>query len=319
VSREGALVLNNLLLTVATATVFIGTLYPLVLDAVGGGKISVGAPYFNATFIPIMTPLVIAMAIGPMLAWKRGDLWAALGRLKLALIAAVIVVALSLWLDSTRDLLAAMGMALAAWLFAGSAVELTERIKLGRAPLGDSLRRAAGLPRAAYGMTVAHMGFAIVIAGVTASSAWQTESIRYMKPGETAKVAGYDFRFLGVKEGRGANYTSQFGSFAVTRGGNPVATLVAEKRFYPVQRRQTTEAAIHTTWLSDLYAVIGDANKSGGWSVRLYHNPLVPWIWIGALVMFAGGTISLTDRRHRVGAPRRARAAVPAGSAPAKA
>jgi len=319
VSREGALVLNNLLLTVAAATVFIGTLYPLVLDAVGGGKISVGAPYFNATFIPIMTPLVIAMAIGPMLAWKRGDLWAALGRLKLALAAAVGVVALSLWLDGTRDLLAAMGMALAAWLFAGVALELAGRIKLGRAPIADSLRRAAGLPRAAYGMTVAHMGFAVVIAGVTASSAWQTESIRIMKPGEMTTLAGYDFRFLGVKAGRGPNYASQFGSFAVSRGGRPVATLVAEKRFYPVQRRQTTEAAIHTTWLSDLYAVIGEADKSGGWSVRLYHNPLVPWIWIGAIIMFAGGTISLSDRRHRVGAPRRARPAALAGSAPAKA
>jgi cytochrome c-type biogenesis protein CcmF len=319
VSREGALVLNNLLLTVAAATVFIGTLYPLVLDAVGGGKISVGAPYFDATFVPIMTPLVIAMAIGPTLAWKRGDLWASLGRLKVALAAALAAMALTLWLDSARDLLAVMGMALAAWLFAGTAVELAERIRLGRAPLAESLRRAGGLPRAAYGMTIAHMGFAIVIAGITASSAWRSESIRIMKPGETARVAGYDFRFLGVRDGRGPNYSARVGTFAVTRGGRPVATMVPEKRFYPVQRRQTTEAAIHTTWLADLYAVIGDADKSGGWSVRLYHNPLVPWIWLGALVMFAGGATSLSDRRHRVGAPRRAAPRRPAEASPAKA
>jgi len=319
VSREGALIFNNLLLTVACATVFVGTLYPLVLDAVGGGKISVGAPYFNATFIPIMTPLVIGMAIGPTLAWKRGDIWASLGRLKLALGATVIVAALTLWLDSARDLAAVMGMSLAVWLFASTVVELAGRIRLGSVAFRESIRRALGLPRAAYGMSVAHMGFAITIAGITASSAWQAESIRFMKPGETANVAGYEFRFDGVKEGPGPNYVAQFGTFTVTREGRPVATLVAEKRFYPVQKRQTTEAAIHTTWLADLYAVIGDASKGGGWSVRLYHNPLVPWIWIGALVMFAGGLISLSDRRLRVGAPRRIRARPLPVTSPAKA
>jgi len=318
VSREGALVYNNLLLTVATAAVFTGTLYPLVLDAVGGGKISVGAPYFNLVFVPIMTPLVIGMAIGPMLAWKRGDIWAALGRLKLALVATVVVVALTLWLDGARDWGAVLGMALAVWLFAGAAAELAGRIKLGAGPLGDSLRRAAGLPRSSYGMTVAHMGVAVMIAGITASSAWQTEVVRYMKPGETARVAGYDFRFEGVRNRRGPNYTAQLGTFGVTRAGRPVAVLVAEKRFYPVQQRQTTEAAIHTTWLSDLYAVVGEANKTGGFSVRIYHNPLVAWIWVGAIIMFVGGFVSLTDRRHRVGAPRRS--ARPArGTAPAKA
>ncbi len=305
VSREGAMVLNNLLLTTATATVFIGTLYPLVLDAMGGGKISVGAPYFNATFVPIMTPLVIAMALGPVLSWKRGDLWRALGRLKLALVAALGVVALSLWLDSTRDFVAAFGMALAVWLFAGTLAEFTGRIKLGRASLAENWRRARGLPRAAYGMTIGHMGMAVVIAGITASSAWQSEVIRYMSPGQTALVAGYAFRFDGVSSGQGPNYTAQRGTFTVTKGGRKVATMVAEKRFYEVQRRSTTEAAIYTTWLADLYAVIGDPNGKGGFAVRLYHNPLVPWIWIGAIIMFAGGVVSLSDRRHRIGAPRR--------------
>ncbi|MHA1538225.1 MAG: heme lyase CcmF/NrfE family subunit [Alphaproteobacteria bacterium] len=305
VSREGAIVFNNLLLTTATATVFLGTLYPLVLDAVGGGKISVGAPYFNATFVPIMTPLIIAMALGPVLSWKRSDLWRAFGRLKLALAAALGVVALSLWLDNARDILAAFGMGLAAWLFVGTAAELAGRIKLGRVGPGESLRRAFGVPRAAYGMSIAHMGMAVAIAGITASSAWQSEVIRHMAPGQSASLAGYSVRFDGVSKRRGANYTAQLGTFSVTRGARHVATLVAEKRFYPVQRRNTTEAAIHTTWLSDIYAVLGDANAKGGFAVRLYHNPLVPWIWLGAIVMFVGGAVSLSDRRHRIGAPRR--------------
>ena len=302
------MVLNNLLLTTATATVFIGTLYPLVLDAVGGGKISVGAPYFNATFVPIMTPLVIAMALGPVLAWKRGDPWRALGRLKLAFVASLGVLAASLWLDSARDLLAAFGMALAAWLFIGTAAELAGRIKLGRISPAASLRRALGVPRASYGMSIAHMGMAVAIAGITASSAWQSEVIRIMRPGQTAQLAGYSVRFEGVSKGRGPNYTSQLGTFAVTRGGRGIATLVAEKRFYPVQRRNTTEAAIHTTWLADIYVVLGDADTKGGFAVRLYHNPLVPWIWLGAILMFVGGGVSLSDRRHRIGAPRRSAA-----------
>jgi len=324
VSREGAMVLNNLLLTTATATVFIGTLYPLVLDALGGGKISVGAPYFNATFVPIMTPLVIAMALGPILSWKRGDIWRAFGRLKLALVAALGAVALSLWLDSARDILAAFGMALAAWLFVATLAELAGRIKLGRVGPAESLRRALGVPRAAYGMTIAHLGMAVVVAGITASSAWQSEVIRYMSPGQSALVAGYTFRFDGVSKGQGPNYTAELGTFSVTRGGRGVATLVAEKRFYPVQRRNTTEAAIHTTWLSDLYAVIGDAKGKDSFAVRLYHNPLVPWIWLGAMIMFVGGGVSLSDRRHRIGAPRRSantgRTPVPTPpTAPAKA
>ena len=305
VSREGAIVLNNLLLTTAAATVFIGTLYPLVLDALGGGKISVGAPYFNATFVPIMTPLVIAMALGPVLSWKRGDLWRSFARLKLAFVAALGVAALSLWLDSARDILAAFGMALAVWLFAGTAGELAGRIKLGRVSPAESLRRAFGVPRASYGMTIAHMGMAVAIAGITAASAWQTEVIRHMAPGQTALLAGYAVRFDGVSKRQGPNYIAQLGTFTVTRGGRNIATLVAEKRFYPVQRRNTTEAAIHTTWLSDLYAVLGDPNGKGGFAVRLYHNPLVPWIWLGAIVMFLGGGVSLSDRRHRIGAPRR--------------
>ena len=309
ISREGSLVLNNLLLTTAAATVFLGTLYPLVLDAVGGGTVSVGPPYFTATFVPLMVPMIVLMAIAPMLAWKRGDLAGAFTRLRLAA-AVVVVIALGTWyLKSEGPVLAVLGLALAGWLFTGTLIEFSGRLKLFRVPLRESLRRAAHLPRATHGMTIAHAGIAIVVAGITASSAWQTEKIQVLRPGETVEVAGYIFTFEGTQELQGPNYTIERGTFQVSRDGAPIARLFPERRFYPVQGRQTTEAAIYTTWFADLYAVIGDADGEDGRVTRLYHNPLVPWIWVGAVVMAMGGAVSLSDRRHRVGAPARRRAA----------
>ncbi|MDJ0949241.1 MAG: heme lyase CcmF/NrfE family subunit [Alphaproteobacteria bacterium] len=318
ISREGALLVNNLLLATACATVFLGTLYPLFLEALTDEKVSVGPPYFNATFLPIIAPALVAMAIGPLLAWKRGDLGRAMSRLWIAGLAALGVAVLSYVAAGGDGILAALGMGLAGWLFMGAMVELAERIKLFRAPLGESLSRARGLPRAAWGMTVAHAGVAVVAAGVTASGAWKTESIQAMRAGDSVEVAGYTFTFEGVKTVPGPNYRAERGTFTVTRDGRPVAVLTPEKRFYPVAQRDTTEAAIHTTWLADLYAVISEPGADGAWSTRIYHNPLVPWIWIGVIVMGLGGALSLTDRRHRVGAPRRTRAEAGA-AAPAQA
>ena len=317
-SREGALVLNNLLLTTATVTVFLGTLYPLFLDALTGDKISVGAPFFEATFVPLMVPMLVAMAVGPMLAWKRADLAGALSRMWFALAAAAAAAFVTLYRHEDGPFLAALGMALAGWLIAGVLVELAGRLKLFRVPLGDSLGRARHLPRATYGMTIAHLGIGIVVAGITAASAWQQESIQTQRIGETVEVAGYGFTLLDVEAGLGPNYRVERATFSLTRDGEAVATLFPEKRFYPVEGRQTTEAAIHTTWLADLYAVVGDADGTGGWTTRLYHNPLVPWIWIGVLVMVLGGGVSLTDRRHRVGAPARARRRASTAAQPAE-
>jgi cytochrome c-type biogenesis protein CcmF len=185
-------------------------------------------------------------------------------------------------------------------------VEWAERVRLFRAPAMDSWRRAVGLPRAAYGMTLAHAGFAIVVAGITASSAWKMEAVESMRPGDTVELAGYLYRFDGVDQDRGPNYALTRGRFTVTRDGAPVATLVPERRLYDVQQRQTTEAAILTTGFADLYAVIGDADGRGGHTVRIYHEPLVPWMWAGALVMMLGGLVSLSDRRLSGGAPARA-------------
>jgi len=306
---------NNLLLATGAATVFLGTLYPLFLDAIGGDKVSIGPPFYNATFVPLMVPMLVLLVFGPLLAWKRGDLAGVLGRLSLAFGVAV-VVALATWALKTKGPVGAIfGMALAAWLATGTAVEWAERIKLFRAPLSNSWRRALNLPRAAWGMSIAHFGVAVLVAGITAS-AWQTERIETMKPGETIDVAGYSFRFDGAHPVQGPNYTAQRGHFTVTRGGEPVTIMQPEKRFYPVQQTPTTDAAIHTNGFADLYAVINEpVGSDGAWAVHLYHNPLVPWIWFGAIIMAAGGIVSLSDRRFRVGAPVRRAAAVAAETA----
>ena len=309
ISREGSLVLNNLLFTTAAATVLLGTLYPLFVDALGGGKVSVGAPYFNTVFVPLITPLLILAGITPLLAWKRADLAGVLGRLKVAAGVAGAVVLWTIYRYWGGPGLAALGTGLAGWLAAAVVVEWATRVRLFRVPLGESVRRAIHLPRAAYGMSLAHFGVAVLVAGVTASSAWKVENLQVMRPGESVTVGGYDFAFEGVTSVPGPNYSAERGHFIVTEDGRPVAELWPEKRFYPVQRQPTTEAAIHTTWLADLYVVVGDADGKGGWSTRIYHNPLVPWIWVGAIIMAFGGGVSLTDRRHRVGAPTRRRAA----------
>ncbi len=312
ISREGALVLNNLLLTTAAAVVLLGTLYPLILDALGGGKVSVGAPFFEATFVPIAVPLLLACAVGAMMAWKRGDLAGVLGRLKVAAVLAAAVTAVAAWRAGIDDILAAFGLGVAVWLFAGAAIELAEKIGLFRLRPAAAVRRAAGLPRAAWGMSIAHAGLGVIVAGMVAASAWQTERIVLMSPGQSEALASYRVAFEGAGRTRGPNYEAVTGRFTLMDGGRTVAALRPEKRSYPAEGSQTTEAAIHTTWLADVYVVLGERAEGDKWAVRLYHNPLVPWIWIGAAAMAAGGLVSLTDRRLRVGAPRRARAAAAA-------
>ncbi|ACJ00387.1 cytochrome c-type biogenesis protein CcmF [Rhodospirillum centenum SW] len=317
ISREGSLVLNNLLLSTACATVFLGTLYPLFLDTVGGSKISVGAPFFNTTFVPLMVPLVAAMAVGPMLAWKRADLPGALARLWVAAVLVVVCVLWALWAHGFRPVMALVGIGMAAWAFFGAFAELAERVRLFRIPLGDSLSRAAGLPRSAWGAAIAHAGLGISIAGMVGTSAWMSEDVRIMHPGDSASLAGYEFRLESVEPAQIANYAAQRGTVTVTRDGQAVATLHPEQRFYPVAKMTTTEAAIHTTFVSDIYVALGGKAEEGdGWTVRLYYHPLVPWIWFGAVVMVIGGLISLSDRRYRLGVPvRRASPAVGGRSA----
>ena len=312
ISREGALVLNNLLLATACFTVLVGTLYPLLLDVIGGAKVSVGPPFFELTFIPLMVPLLLAMAAGPLMAWKRADLRGVLSRMKAIVFACLALWGFIWWYTTDLSPLPAFGIALATWIAMGALLEFSERIQLFRIKPGASLRRAAGLPRSAYGMSVSHLGVAVLVAGITASSAWQTEIIRAMQPGDSQEIASYTLVFEGVNPGQGPNYTYERGQFAVLRDGEQIAIMEPEKRQFFVQTMLTTEAAIRTTLMADLYLVLGDSGADGSWAVRIYYNPLVPWIWGGCLMMVFGGLISLTDRRLRLAIPSRRKQAVAA-------
>jgi cytochrome c-type biogenesis protein CcmF len=286
--------------------VLLGTLYPLFLDILGGGKVSVGAPFFSATFVPLMLPLLIAIPVGVMLPWKRGDVFAALKRLRFAAGLTLGVALVLAFVIDRHNTLALAGLVIAAWLVLGTLAELADRIGVLRVPAADAWRRLIGLPRSSIGMSIAHASLGILVAGVTAASAWQQERVLIMKPGETTQLAGYSFTLENVANQQGPNYQAVRATILVKDGASTVATLLPERRFYGVQKRQTTEAAIHTTWFADLYTVIGDQDGAG-WTIRLYHNPLAPWIWIGAVLCVLGGLVSLSDRRHRIGAPQRQR------------
>jgi cytochrome c-type biogenesis protein CcmF len=317
ISREGGLVLNNVLLTTACATVLVGTLYPLALESITGEKISVGAPFFNMTFGPLMIPLLLALPFGPFLAWKRGDLYAAAQRLAFAAVAALIAVAIGFAVAHRGPWLAPFGVALGVWVMAGAISEITFRAKFGQVPLAEAFRRARNLPRSAYGTMLAHFGMGLTVVGIIATSAYQSERILVMKPGEKVEIAGYELSFRGATPGKGPNYTELSGVFDVTRGGQTVTRLVPEKRIYDAPPQPTTEAGIHNSWRGDLYVVLGDQQANGGFAIRLYFHPFVRFIWIGTLFMFVGGGVSISDRRLRVGAPMRARKA-PANAVPAE-
>ncbi|WP_417455074.1 heme lyase CcmF/NrfE family subunit [Kiloniella sp.] len=303
ISREGGLLLNNLLLSTACATVFLGTLYPLFMEALGGGRVSIGPPFYNNTFVPVMVPLLLLVCVGPLLPWKRADLIGVLGRLKYAGLATILAILLAWYVTEGGPLLAILGLGMAAWLLLGTLSEWADKIKLFRAPLATSWQRMIKLPGSAWGMTLAHGGLAIAVAGMISTSAWKVEDVAVLKPGETITVAGTNYRFDGVRELVGPNYQAVEGTFTVSQNGEFMATLKPEKRLYNVQKMPTTEAAIHSTFVGDYYAVIGDQVEDGGWTVRIYREPMVTWIWFGCTLMVLAGLLSLADRRLRVGAP----------------
>jgi len=311
ISREASLVLNNVLLTTACVTVLVGTLYPLALEALTGAKISVGAPFFNMTFVPLMLPLLAVMPLGPLLAWKRGDLSAAFERLTAAAVVTAVVVAMTYAFAWHGPWLAPFGFAIGVWVMAGAVSEIATRIKAGTVPARESWARLTGLPRSAIGTTLAHFGVGLLVCGIVGTTAYKSEQVLVMRPGERTAIAGYDLAFRGVAPGAGPNYTEVVGIFDVARGGSPVTTLEPEKRLYDAPPQPTTEAGIHASWRGDLYVVLGDAQPNGGYAVRAYFHPLVRCIWFGALIMFLGGAVSLSDRRLRIGAPQ----AAPRGAA----
>ncbi len=302
VSREGGLLFNTALLAVAAATVLLGTLYPLLAEALGIGKLSVGAPFFNRTFVPLMVPLLVVMAIGPLLAWKRGDGRRALRRLWPAMVVAGLVAGVT----AAEGAALAVGMGMAAWLGMATLIELAERILLFRAPLSESLHRALHLPRAAYGMTLSHVGVAVLIAGIAGVTGWEAEKVLVLRTGDSAELKGYVFTLTGLETIAGPNYQAERGMIIVhDDDGRFVTTLYPERRQYTHPPQPTTEAAIHTTGLVDLYVAMGEQDEEGGVVVRLYYKPFIPWLWYGAGLMVLGGIVSLADRRHRVGAPNR--------------
>jgi cytochrome c-type biogenesis protein CcmF len=305
-SREGALVLNNLLLSCGCATVFLGTMYPLFLDAMGGPKISVGFPFFNRTFVPMMVPMLIAVGLGPMLAWKRGDLLGALQRVWVAYVATVVVLLIAFYVTHGGPVLAVLGFGLATWLAAAVLVELAERLRLFRIPLADSFHRALHLPRSAYGMSIAHFGLAVSIAGFSAS-AFDREAINALPFGGSLDIAGYHLTLESVDRVPGPNFVADRASIRVTRDGTLVTVMHPERRFFQLQQQTTAETSIRTNLLSDLYVAMGDTDAKGVWTIRAYWKPLVPFIWIGCVIMAFGGVVSLSDRRWRVGVAARAR------------
>ncbi|PCJ75451.1 MAG: heme lyase NrfEFG subunit NrfE [Rhodobacteraceae bacterium] len=300
VSRESGLVLNNLLLAVAAAVVFVGTIWPLVAEIFTGAKVSVGAPFFNLAFTPFMVVLAMILPIASVLPWKRSNLKRTMQPLW-GIAALSVALGATVWSMQTGGrLLAPVGLTLAFWVIVGSMADVAVRVKLGKAPLSESLRRAVRLPRADWGKMFGHLGFGVMIFGISAIMAWEFEDIRTVEIGDTYPLQKYEVRFDGVDGIQGPNYTAARGEFTLLQDGIEVAKLYPEKRRYPVQSMPTTEAAIDKSLSRDVYLVLGDKQSDGSWAVRSYIKPFTSWLWIGLFILSFGGALSISDRRYRV-------------------
>jgi cytochrome c-type biogenesis protein CcmF len=287
---------------VAMATILLGTLYPLVVDALGLAKLSVGRPYFNAVFVPLMIPLAILLGLGAISRWKKDELARLWLQLRYAAVAAIVIgVGVAAMLMSAPGLRVALGVALSAWIILSTIRVLQARIGNAKYPL-TALRSQ---PLEFYGMCLAHVGFAITIVGITVASTYSTESHQSMMPGQTAEIGGYTFRFEGVRPVQGPNYQAKEGEIRISRGGRLVTTLYPQKRTYNVRGMPMTEAGIDPGFTRDLYVSLGDPLDNGAWSLRLYYKPYVRWIWLGAIFMALGGLFATLDRRYRIASRRR--------------
>lgn len=265
-----------------------------------GRDLSVGEPFFNAAFSPFMVALAVILPPGAMLAWKRGSIERSLRGLVPALVLALALGALAFAMQTGRSALGPVGLALGAWVVFGALTDLWART--GREAVAARFARLSRLPRADWGKATAHMGLGVTIFAVAAMNAWKIEDIRVVQEGESFPLGAYEVRLDRVEEVQGPNYVSTMGTMTVTRGGALVAVLNPEKRVYPVAGMPTTEAAIDYGFVRDLYLVLGDRQKSGGWAVRSYIEPFANWLWAGAFLMALGGGLSLSDRRYRVAA-----------------
>jgi len=311
ISREGALVFNNLFFTTACLTVFVGTLYPLALEALTGEKISVGAPFFNLTFAPLFIPLLFAMPFGPLMAWKRGDILGVAQRLITAFGIGIVVVAVTFIMEGGKSVLAPFGLGLAVFVMIGALIDLVERVGIFRVPFSAARQRAAGLPRSVWGTALAHCGIAVTLFGIVSVGSWATERIIALKPTQTISLSGYELSFDGLVQRSGPNYREAAAKFTVRDAGVPIGVMEPSKRSFAARATTTTEAALMTRGLSQLYLSLGDVSEDGSISVRLYYKPMVLLIWLGAIVMALGAALSLSDRRLRIGVPKAAAKSVP--------
>jgi cytochrome c-type biogenesis protein CcmF len=302
-SRESMLLMNNVLLLVAAGTVLLGTLYPLFLDALNLGKISVGPPYFETVFVPLMIPILLLMAIAPFVRWKEASLPEVLHRMRwIALVTLLLGGAVALLLAASPMVM--LGITFAFWILLATAFQLVQRLR--HAAAGTSLwKRISSLPRSFWGMVVAHAGIAIFVIGVTLVKGTETANDLTMRVGDTTSVAGYTFRFADLKEIKGPNYISAQGTFEVTRGETKIATLMPEKRLYTVQQMPQTEAGIDRGFTRDLYVSMGESIGKDLWVVRVQHKPFIGWIWAGCLIIAFGGFLAASDRRYRVASRKR--------------
>jgi cytochrome c-type biogenesis protein CcmF len=299
VSRETMLLSNNVMLVVAMGTVLLGTLYPLALDALGLGKISVGPPYFDAVFVPIMTPLVFLMGVGPLARWKSAELPSLAKRLRWAAVLSVVMALLTGWLAGRISALATLGFLMAWWIVFAVATDLIERVRPASVHASNFLARLRAVPRTMWGMWLAHVGVAVFAFGVSMVNTYGIERDVKMELGDTVEVAGYVFTYRGVRDVEGPNYVAARGLVEVTRNGKAVATMRPEKRMYRVQQNPMTEAAIDTGFTRDLYVSLGEPVDNGAWVVRVYVKPFVDWIWGGCVLMALGGGLAASDRRYR--------------------
>ena len=300
VSRESMLLANNVVLVAAAGSVLLGTMYPLLMDSLGAGKISVGPPYFDAVFVAIMAPGLFLMGLGPLAKWKKASLPEIGARLKVAAVISIISAVLVPFIMGKISLMVVVGVFMAFWVGSTSFILLGNRIKSRSAATPNLVDNLTGIPLAFYGMLIAHLGIGVFILGVTLVKGYESEQDLRMDVNDVAKIDNLNFTFKGTQTIKGPNYESQQGTFTVTSNGNQLAVLHPEKRFYPVQGSVMTEADISPGVIKDLYVSLGEPLENGAWSVRIYIKPFVQWIWAGAILMALGGFCALADKRYRV-------------------
>jgi cytochrome c-type biogenesis protein CcmF len=309
-SREGLLLLNNVFLVVACAAILVGTLYPLVIDALNLGKISVGPPYFNAVFLPLMVPLFVLVGFGAVVPWKKGRVDETIRRLRLpALFAVAFAIVVPLALHGRGTLLAVLGGLLGSWTVVAAAQDVWRRARSKPSLLAGF----ASVPRATWGMTLAHAGLGVWALGVAFVVSYGYEKDVRLAPGASTEIGSYRFAFVGAQEAKGPNFIAQQGEVTIEREDHSIATLYPQKRFYPSQRNVMTESAVDASLMRDLYVSLGEGFGDGSWSLRIYVKPMIRLIWLGGVLMFLGGCLAASDRRYRL-ARAADRKAVPEGA-----